>query len=96
LFSYQIAQQNLSNKAINTSTEKLALEKQEAEQKVASEKEKFEDFTKKVKDQVEDYKNEKSKLMRWALRELVRENIEYGEQVISSWKELGTMIENMK
>jgi hypothetical protein len=38
-------------------------------------------MTVKVRQQVEDYKEEKSKLMRWALRELVRENIEHGEQV---------------
>jgi len=56
----------------------------------------IEDITAKVKDQVEDYKTEKSKLMRWALRELVRENIEYGEQVISQWKELGTMLATVK
>jgi hypothetical protein len=30
-----------------------------------------------------DYNTEKSTLMRWALRELVRENIEHGEQVQS-------------
>ena len=33
--------------------------------------------------------------MRWALRELVRENIEYGEQAISQWKELGVLVENV-
>jgi len=96
LLNYQIAQQNLSSKANANSTEKLALEKQEDEQKLQNAKEKFEDMTIKVKNQVEDYKLEKSKLMRWALRELVRENIEYGEQVISSWKELGNIIETVK
>lgn len=94
LLNYQIAQHDLSKAAnLNASTEKLALEKKEAEEKEAAEKEKFDDITVKVKQQVEDYKSEKSKLMRWALRELVRENIEYGEQAISVWKELGTMID---
>jgi len=93
LLQFQIAHLNLSNKVnANPSTEKLALEKQEAEQKEAEEKKNYEDISAKVKEQVEDFKTEKSKLMRWALRELVRENIEYGEQVISQWKELGTML----
>lgn len=97
LHQFQIAQLNLSNKVnANPSTEKLALEKQEAEEKEAEEKKKFEDITGKVKEQVEDYKSEKSKLMRWALRELVRENIEYGEQVISQWKDLGNILATMK
>lgn len=96
LLNYQIATQNLSKVNSSASTEKLALEKQEAEQKVQNEKEKYDDMTQKTQEQVEDYKVEKSKLMRWALRELVRENIEHGEQVISSWKELGNMIESVK
>lgn len=97
LHNYQIAQQNLKAKVnANPSTEKLALEKQEAEQKEAAEKEKFEDITAKVKSQVIEYNTEKSTLMRWALRELVRENIEHGEQVIASWKELGVMLESVK
>lgn len=96
LLNYQIATQNLNKVNASASTEKLALEKQEAEEKEQKEKESYENISEKAKEQIEDYKTEKSKLMRWALRELVRENIEHGEQLISSWKELGSMVESVK
>lgn len=44
-------------------------------------KQAFEDISAKVKQQIEEYQGEKSKQMRVALRELARENIEFGEQV---------------
>jgi len=92
LLNYHIAR-NATIKIQNApSTEQQVLEKQEAEEKEAAEKKKLDDISEKVRNQVEDYKTEKSKLMRWALRELVRENIEHGEQVISLWKELGSKI----
>jgi len=69
------------------------LKKKEAEDKEEEAKKKYENINEAVRTQVDQYKKEKSRLMRWALRELVRENIEYGQQMISLWKELGSVLD---
>jgi len=50
-------------------------------------KEQFEELSEKVKSQLELYRANKSRSVRLALRELARENIEYGEQSIAMWKD---------
>jgi len=93
LLKYQITQEAHSKADQGASTEKLALEQKETEEKEKLEKQNFDEMNQKVRDQIEQYNVEKSKLMRWALRELVRENIEHGEQMISLWKELGSSLD---
>jgi len=58
------------------------------EEKKNEEKKKFKETSETVKSQVEQYEKEKFIVCRDALRELARENIEYGQQTIALWKEL--------
>jgi len=60
----------------------------EAPTKEAEKKQTFDTYTANSKEQLENFHANKSKEMRWALRELVRENIEYGEQMLATWKEM--------
>jgi sorting nexin-1/2 len=92
LLDYQIATNFHSFKG-DASTEKLALEKQEAEEKLRAAKEKFIDFSKKVRDQCEYGRTRKTNLMTDAIRDLALENIEYNEKAIALWKEFSATIE---
>jgi len=46
-----------------------------------------------VKSQISAFSANKSHEMRWALRELVRENIEYGEQLLSLCKDMNRQLD---
>jgi len=98
LLQYQLSAADAKSKAEkannSASTEKLALEKKEAEDKEEESRKRYQETSDKVRTQVSDYTKNKTILMHWALRELARENIEYGEQVIALWKELGKTLEH--
>jgi sorting nexin-1/2 len=91
LLDYQIAE-NTTRFNGDASTEKLALEKQEAEEKLRAVKEKFIDSSRKVKEQCEEGRKKKTQLLTEAIRALALENIEYNEKAIELWKEFRTSI----
>jgi len=94
LLDYQIAESfNFSG---NASTEKLALEKQEAEEKLKLARDKFIDFSKKVKNQCEEGRRKKTQLLTEAIRELALEHIDYNEKAIELWKDFRTSMEKQK
>jgi hypothetical protein len=76
-----------------------------AQEKEEQLRKKFEEMSAEVKEQLGKilwlpfvhflavYKATKSKEIRHALRELARENIEFGEQSIEAWKELRKVLE---
>jgi sorting nexin-1/2 len=90
LLDYQIAE-NFKFTG-DASTEKLALEKQEAEEKLRAAKEKFIELSKKVKEQCEEGKSKKKQLFTEAIRDLALENIEYNEKAIELWKDFRTSV----
>jgi len=92
LLAFQIAES--FNFTGDASTEKLALEKQEAGEKLRLAKEKFIDFSQTVKVQCEDGRAKKTKLLTDAIRDLALENIEYNEKAIALWKDFRATIDN--
>lgn len=91
LLDYQIAES--STFTGDASTEKAALEKQEAEDKLRNAKEKYDTFSKNVKDQCVEGRQKKTKLLVDAIRCLALENIEYHEKAIGLWKEFSTSLQ---
>jgi len=65
----------------------------EAKNRESEKKDQLDATSKEVKTQLEAFKQNKSHEMRWALRELVRENIEYGEQMLALWKEMDRQLD---
>eukprot|EP01127_Copromyxa_protea_P011455 TRINITY_DN2877_c0_g1_i1.p1 TRINITY_DN2877_c0_g1~~TRINITY_DN2877_c0_g1_i1.p1 ORF type:complete len:399 (-),score=131.01 TRINITY_DN2877_c0_g1_i1:86-1255(-) len=97
LKAYQLAQAATKAKQEKVDAgqggETLALELQKAKDQEAELGAAFETISINVKKQLEEYQNDKSKALRLALRELARENIEYGEQTIALWKDLGKSLQ---
>jgi len=65
----------------------------EAKNRETEKKDQLDSVSKEVKSQIESFRQNKSHEMRWALRELVRENIEYGEQMLALWKEMDRQLD---
>jgi len=65
----------------------------EATDREAEKKKELDDLSLEIKTQLEGFKANKSHEMRWALRELVRENIEYGQQLLSLWKDMDRQLD---
>jgi len=95
LKQYQLAQANKAakqEKSDSGSTAETAIELKKAVDEEAEKKRNYEDLTTKIKEQLNLYRDFKSHNLRLALRELARENIEFGEQSIALWKDLGRTI----
>lgn len=60
----------------------------EAKTREQQKKQELDDLSVNVRTQIEGFKAAKSHEMRFALRELVRENIEHGEQMVALWKDM--------
>jgi len=95
LKQYQIAQNTTKakqDKVAGTDTEALELAKaQEHEEEL---KVQFEAVSSNVKEQLGVFKDIKSKEFRLALLAMAKENIEYGEQSIALWKDMGRALES--
>lgn len=83
---YRIAKKGLSEKFAGHAYE----------EKKKEEKEKHEAVIATIKDQAAENENRKSVITRNALIDLARENIEYEEQVLSMWKNLGKSLEKLE
>jgi len=96
LRDYQIAQANTKSKQEkSTEGEEALANATKAKEHEDQQQKNFEDLTANVTEQLKNYNAEKSKQMRVALRELARENIEFGEQSIALWKDLGKAVEEL-
>eukprot|EP01126_Amoeba_proteus_P037644 TRINITY_DN3895_c0_g1_i4.p1 TRINITY_DN3895_c0_g1~~TRINITY_DN3895_c0_g1_i4.p1 ORF type:complete len:309 (+),score=75.35 TRINITY_DN3895_c0_g1_i4:313-1239(+) len=100
LRQYQLSQMNkiAKEKAVEEAPEKVELgaELNKLEQLEEENKQIFERKTNLLKQELEKYKKIKFRELRFALREVARENIEFGEQSIAQWKDFQRFLNDTK